>query len=124
MIPNERDLQDLNYWRPITLLTSIYKIYAKILQLRLQPLLSDVISPEQTAFLPLRYILDNIVVTHETLHWAKASRQPLVFLKLDFTKAYDKLSWKFLFHAMRSMCINEQFVGWVQLLFGNATAAV
>ena len=31
LIPNEGDPQDLNYWCPITLLVSIYKIYAKTL---------------------------------------------------------------------------------------------
>ena len=67
LIPKEGDAKDLNYWRPITLLTVIYKIFAKTLQIRLQPMLRDVISPEQTAFLPLRFILDNIVLTQETL---------------------------------------------------------
>lgn len=61
LIPKEGDANDLNHWRPIILLTSIYKIYAKTLQLRLQPMLSDVISPEQTIFLPFRFILDNIL---------------------------------------------------------------
>ena len=124
LIPKEGDSKDLNYWRPITLLTIIYKIFAKTLQLRLQPMLRDVISPEQTTFLPLRFILDNIVLTHETLHWAKPSRQPTEFLKLDFSKAYDKVSWRFLFHAMHIMGIHAQYIEWVKLLFGNATAAV
>ena len=31
-------------------------------------MLRDVISPKQTAFLPLRFILDNIVLTQEILH--------------------------------------------------------
>ena len=74
LIPKEGDAKDFNYWRPITLLTVIYKIFAKTLQIRLQPILRDVISPKQTAFLPLRFILDNIVFTQEILHWAKASR--------------------------------------------------
>lgn len=124
LIPKEGDPHDLNYWRPITLLTSIYKIYAKTLQLRLQPMLSDVISPEQTAFLPLRYILDNIVLTQETLHWAKVSRQPTVFLKIDFSKAYDKISWRFLFLAMKKMGMSEKFVEWVKLLFTRTSTAV
>lgn len=46
LILKERDSHDLNHQLQITLLTSIYKIYAKTLQLRLQPMLSDVISPE------------------------------------------------------------------------------
>ena len=124
LIPKEEDVRDLNNWRPITLLPVIYKIFAKLLQIRLQPMLRDVISPEQTAFLPFRFILDNIVLTQETLHWVRISRQPTVFLKLDFSKAYDKISWRFIFHAMGKMGISEQYIRWVQLFFRNATAMV
>lgn len=94
MIPKEGHSKDLNYWRSITLLTAsyIYIYIAKTLQLRLQPLLMDVINIEQTTFLPLRFILDKIVLTHETLQWAKKSIQPTIFLKLDFSKAYNKVS--------------------------------
>lgn len=46
LIPKERDSHDLNHQLQIMLLMSIYKIYAKTLQLRLQSTLSDVISPE------------------------------------------------------------------------------
>ena len=63
LIPKEGDSKDLNYWRPMTLLTVTYKIIANALQIRLQPMLRDIISPEQTAFLPLRFILNNIVLT-------------------------------------------------------------
>ena len=87
-------------------------------------MLRNVISPDQTAFLPLRFILDNIVLTQETLHWARTSKQPTIFLKLDFSKAYDKVSWHFLFKAMKAMDICEEFIKWVKLLFTNASAAV
>jgi hypothetical protein len=40
-----------------------YKIYTKALQLRLQPVLMEVISSEQSAFLLLLLILDNIMLT-------------------------------------------------------------
>ena len=124
LIPKEGDTKDLHYWRPITLFMASYKIFAKTLQLRLQPILRDAISPEQTAFLPLIFILDNIVLTQELLQWAKVSKQPTVFLKLDFSKAYDKVSWVFLFSAMRKLNISPIFIKWVKLLFINATAAV
>lgn len=105
----------MNYWRPITLLIVSYKIFAKALQLRLQPILRDVISPKQTTFLPLRFILDNIVLTQETLHWTKSSKQPTVFIKLNFSIAYDKVTWRFLFQAMKRTNGSEKFIEWVKL---------
>jgi hypothetical protein len=41
----------LTNWKPITLLNLSYKIYAKALQLRLQPVLMEIISSDQSAFL-------------------------------------------------------------------------
>jgi hypothetical protein len=55
----------LNNWRPITLLNVTYKIFAKALQIRLQPILMEFISPDQSSFLPMRFILDNIFLTGE-----------------------------------------------------------
>ena len=63
LIPKEGDAKDLNYWRPIALFTVTYNFFAKALQIRLQPMLRDIISPDKTAFLSLRFILDNIVLT-------------------------------------------------------------
>lgn len=103
LIPKDVDLKYLNYWRAITHLTSNHKIFAQILQRGLQPIFRDIISPEQTDFFSLRFILDNIVLTQKALHWAKTSKQPTVFFKLNLSKAYDKLSWHFLFSTMRRM---------------------
>jgi hypothetical protein len=116
--------QMLTNWRPITLLNISYKIYAKALQMRLQPVLMDIISPDQSAFLPMRFILDNLLLTQETLAWAEYSKQPLVFLKLDFSKAYDMVDWPFLFQAMTAIGLPQEFNDMVRLLFQDASATV
>ena len=75
----------------IALFNVIYRIYSKALQIRLQPIPLGVIIVDETMFLPLTHILDNMSLTHETLAWAKHSYQKVVFRKLDFANAYDKL---------------------------------
>lgn len=61
----------LKNWRPIILLNVAYKIFAKALQMRLQPVLMELVSHDQSAFLSMRYILDNIFLTQETISYAK-----------------------------------------------------
>jgi hypothetical protein len=124
LLHKRRERCKLTNWRPITLLNVAYKLYAKALQLRLQPVLMEIISPDQSAFLPLRFILDNILLTHETMEWATHSDQPLIFLKLDFSKAYDMVDWPFLFQAMEKMGFPEGFIDMVKLLFYEASAFV
>lgn len=111
----------LTNWRPIALLNVSYKIYAKALQLRLQPVLSEIIGDDQSAFLHGRFILDNIMLTHETIDWARHSQHDLIFLKLDFRKAYDRVDWTFLFDAMAKLGFPDGFVQMVKLLFKEAS---
>jgi hypothetical protein len=35
--------------------------------------------------------LDNVLLVHETMDWAKRTNQSMVLLKLDFGKAYDEV---------------------------------
>jgi hypothetical protein len=124
LIPKEGNRENLSNWRPITLLNSSYKFFAKVLQTRFQTLLPDIIHDDQSAFLPLRFILDNVLVQHETIERVQESQQDLLLLKLDFTKAYDVVSWRFLFTTMEVMGLPVSFIDMVRLLFQDARAAV
>ena len=124
LIPKSGDLKMLTNWRPITLLNVGYKIYAKALQMRLQVPLSEIISPDQSAYLENRFILDNILLTHETLSWAKKSRQDTIFLKLDFSKAFDRVDWLFLLQIMSKMGFPQSFINMVRLTLRDAAAAI
>lgn len=89
LLHKSNKLDDLSNWRPMSLLNIAYKITAKALQRQLQPMLSNIISSDQTAFLPNRHILDNVVVLHESIAWAQESGQDMALFKLDFQKAFD-----------------------------------
>jgi hypothetical protein len=50
-----------------------------------------IIDVDQTTFLLIKYIVNIVLLTHETINWAKRSKNDLIFLKIDFPKAYDKV---------------------------------
>jgi mannosylglycoprotein endo-beta-mannosidase len=48
---------------------------------------------------------------HEILHDVKSNKKDGLILKLDFKKAYDKISWDFLFEMLRQRGFNETWCG-------------
>jgi len=86
-------------YRPIALCNVYYKIVAKMLTKRLQPYLPLIISENQSAFVPGRVISDNVLITHETLHYLRISKATVrgsMAVKTDMSKAYDRIEWGFL----------------------------
>ena len=74
--------------------------------MRLKPFLNQLISPQQSAFVPGRSIFDNIVIAHEcmfNLKKKKRLRVGDVVMKLDMYKAYDSVEWGFLFLVLQKM---------------------
>ena len=88
-------IDELTNYRPITLLKISYKIVAEALWRRLKFLLSDFMGKDQTSFLSMRYIFDNVLVQIETIEWSKESHQNLISLKLNFKKAFNIVSLPF-----------------------------
>jgi hypothetical protein len=66
-----------------------------LLNNRILKVADKVIGPSQTAFIHGRYIMEGVVMLHETIHELHRRKQDGVILKLDFEKTYDKLKWSF-----------------------------
>ncbi|XP_062014109.1 uncharacterized protein LOC133730559 [Rosa rugosa] len=95
-VQNPENMADL---RPIALCNVIYKLCSKVIANRLKVFLPYIISPFQSAFVPGRLITDNILVANEVAHFVHNKREGQVgyiALKLDLSKAYDRMEWAFL----------------------------
>ena len=62
LIPKTQGPESIGSYRPISLCNTVYKIVSKILVGRIRPLLDQLISPCQTAFVPGRRGVDNVIV--------------------------------------------------------------
>lgn len=112
-VPNPEELKDL---RPISLCNVVYKIISKCLVNRLRPILDGLISPEQSAFVPVRRITDNALIAFECIHAIQhgvGDQQEFGAYKLDLAKAYDRVDSGFLQSLMEKLGFHHQWVQWI-----------
>ncbi|XP_043717945.1 uncharacterized protein LOC122665877 [Telopea speciosissima] len=82
----------------------------------LKDVLELLISPAQSAFIPNRFISDNIYTAHEIFHYInhkKKGKQKLLTLKLDMRKAYDRVEWEFIDKLLHRFGFADH---WVQMV--------
>jgi hypothetical protein len=111
-------------YRPISLVHSFAKLFSKIMANRLRSRLSEVVSTNQSAFVRGRSLHDNFILVRQVARKINLQRQSGVLLKLDLTRAFDSISWSFLFEVLRRMGFGERFLKWVSLLLNTANTRV
>jgi len=113
LIPKGNIQHSMKDWRLIALCNVLYKLISKVLANRLKVVLPQCISDNQSSFVPGRSILDNAMVAIEVLHSMKLRSQRNdgnVALKLDISKAYDRMDWEYLGVVMIKMGFNNVWI--------------
>ena len=116
LIPKTQSPTNVTEFCPISLCNVVYKLIAKVLANRLKKILPSIISETQSAFVRGRLITDNIFVAFESLHHMSTQRHGKtghMALKLDMSKAYDRVEWTYLEAIMLKMGFQST---WVNLI--------
>lgn len=77
---------------------------------------STSVNETQSAFVPGRAISDNILITHETLHYLKgsqATKHCSIAVKTDMSKTYDRLEWSFVTTVLERFGFHPKWVNWI-----------
>ena len=92
--------------KPISLCNSRCIIISKVLCQRLKICLPSLFSETQSAFVPGRLIYDNIPIAQEMFHRLrtnKACQGKFMAIKMDMSKAYDRVKWDFIKALLQKM---------------------
>jgi hypothetical protein len=114
LIPKVDDVADMKNFRPINLLNCSFKIFSKLLTIRLERVCQRIIDKEQNAFIRGRYILESGVIAHEVLHSLHKAKAPRVIIKLDYEKAYHRVNLDFLLETLMPRGFGDKWVGWIK----------
>jgi hypothetical protein len=113
LIPKKQCPSSFEDYRTIACCNVIYKLISKIISRRLRPMLSAFIGEEQFGFLHNRQIHDVVSIAQEVLHSVKKRNLKETILKLDLSKAYDRVNWTFLHLVLIQMGMSLKVVNWI-----------
>ncbi|XP_057246803.1 uncharacterized protein LOC130589540 [Beta vulgaris subsp. vulgaris] len=124
LIPKCQHPIQMGDFRPISLCNVLYKVISKVMANRLKVILPDLISSQQSAFVPGRLITDNAMIAFEIFHYMKRSgdgRTGSMAFKLDMSKAYDRVEWSFLEKVMLKLGFCESWIRRVMVCLSSVT---
>ena len=111
-------------YRPISLLNCIYKIASGVIALRIKSTLHKVIHADQTGFIAGRYIGENTRLVYDIMHFTEENNIPGLLLLIDFEKAFDSVSWSFLYKVSEFFGFGDSIISWIKLFNNNASLCV
>ncbi|GJT03135.1 hypothetical protein Tco_0824304 [Tanacetum coccineum] len=109
-------------YRPISCCNILYKCISKILTNRIIDRIKEVISDNQSAFIPGRRISNNILIMKELMHNYHIDRgPPRCAFKVDIQKAYDTVNWVFLRNILKCFGFHMTMVKWIMACVSSAS---
>ena len=112
----DKDKRFIENWRPISLLNVDYKIISKALAERLKKTLPVLISCQQSAYVPNRFIGEGGRLISDIIEMSEILNLKGYIVTMDIEKAFDSLSHTFLISVLKNFGFGSDFINWIKLL--------
>ena len=124
LIPKKFSPEVVRDFRPISLTNTCLKFRTKLLANQLQKVILQCIHRNQYGFLRCRSIQDCLAWCFEYIHQCKASKHPIVLLKLDFMKAFDTIEHELILKILQCKSFDSRWTGWINNILSSGSSSV
>ena len=116
--------QFLKNWRPISLLNVIYKLASGYIAERIKTVLDKIINRDQTGFLKGRFIGENIRLIYDLMNYTEVNQIPGLLMLIDFEKAFDSISWDFIFQTLDLFNFGNSIKDWIKTFYSGIKSCI
>ena len=106
------------------MLSVVYQIASSALANRIKPLLDQLIPDTQTGFIDDRFIGESTRLIYDLMYTTQQKNKNGLLVLIDLEKAFDSISWDFLYSSLNYYNFPEGFIMWIQLLNNKIFAIV
>lgn len=115
---------DINNYRPISLLSTIYKLFSSIILSRISPDIDKNQPIEQAGFRPHYSTMNHIHVAEQIIEKYKEFNMPLYIAFVDYYKAFDSISHISIWKALRKNNINEKYINIIKNIYTKSVSKI
>lgn len=115
LVPKKTNATKITEFRPISCCNTVYKVASKLLANRLKDILPTLISSSQSAFVPGRLLVENVLLATELVsgyNWKRISKRCM--LKIDLQKVFDTLNWDFILFTLEALAFPPPFINLIK----------
>ena len=124
-LPKNNDNRHLlKNWRPISLLCTTYKLASSVIATRMKPYIDQIVSKSQTGFLTGRNISESTRLIYDIMHYTEEKNMKGVLLLVDFAKAFDSISWPFIYKILLYYGFDNSLIKWIKLFNCDIVARI
>ena len=120
----DKPRENLKNWRPISLLSVVYKIASATIANRIKPVLDKIIAKTQTGFISGRYIGESTRLVYDIMQVTEQKNINGLLMLIDFEKAFDSISWKFMYKVFEFFNFPADIVNWIKLFNKNMESTI
>jgi exonuclease III len=120
----ELDRDHLTNWRPITLTNTDYKVLAKVMAHRLSGVIQQLVSEDQVGYMKGRNIATVIRTIDDVIDYVNKTGKAGCILALDFSKAFDSISNKYLLQTFDVLGFGPDFKRWIKVMMKSSVSHI
>ena len=117
-------LNEIKNYRPICLLSTIYKIFTNLILQRIKGTLNQECSREQAGFRKSYSTIDHIHSIRQIIQKHHEHKIPLYLLYIDFEKAFDSVEHNAILNALKTQGIPDQYIQVIKEINNQTTTSI
>ena len=119
MKKKDKDKRLIKNWRPISLLNVDSKLISKPLGNRLQDVMPNLVSENQSAYVNNRFISKSGKLISDILEITDSLQVDDLLMTIDIEKAFDSVNQFFLTSILKRYGLGDDFIKWIKTLLKN-----
>nr|XP_049701309.1 LINE-1 retrotransposable element ORF2 protein [Helicoverpa armigera] len=116
--------EDINNYRPISLMSNIYKVFSKVILERISKRLDENQPREQAGFRQKFSTLDHIHTVKQIIEKYREYNKNIYMAFIDYSKAFDSISHKAIWKNLEQQGIPTKYINIIKNIYLNCEAKI